>query len=109
MLSFLVAALTDSRLEAGVSLDDVAFRIREQAQARGHEIKIDKSFLSRLETGAAGWTPKIDDIVRGYAIACETTDTALWDAALRAYGREESDRAIQAAMRKGRERQRRQR
>lgn len=104
MLSFLVTALADARREAGASLDEVAYRAREHSKARGNEVIVDRAQLWRLEQGKAGWTAKIDDIVRGYAAACDTTDVALWDAALRAYGREESDRAIQAALRKARER-----
>lgn len=102
MLNYLVDALVEAREQAGVSLEDVAFAGREASKARGNEVRIDRSWLSRFERGLAGWTPKIDDVVRAYAKACGVTDTGLWEEALRGYGREEADRVFAVALKKGR-------
>jgi transcriptional regulator with XRE-family HTH domain len=104
MLDHLVNALVEARERAGASLEDVSYYGRVVSAQRGREVLIDRSFLSRLERGLAGWSPKIDDVVRAYAAACHTTDTALWTAALEEYGREEGRIATKRARRRGLER-----
>lgn len=97
MLAFLGVALKEARdtQDPRISLRDIDFLGRRRG-GTGH----DPGKLSRIERGEMKrWPADIDDIVRAYAEACDTSDTALWARALELYGAEEGRAATRRARR----------